>query len=115
MIHIQELKLLETHENSNSGEDVVFNSARNLRRSRKRKKERNPDEDEVEQCNNGGDEVRRDPLEVFGRDIMLMIMNYLDARSVALSLLVSRGWHGVASSDKLWSPKVTYLVLIFHN
>ncbi|KAK8635289.1 hypothetical protein V6N13_023166 [Hibiscus sabdariffa] len=34
-----------------------------------------------------------------------MILSNLDARSVALSLLVSRAWHGVASSDSLWSYK----------
>lgn len=49
---------------------------------------------------------RRDPLELFGSDIMMMILNCLDARSVALSLVVSRKWHGVASSDRLWSSKV---------
>ncbi|KAK3417115.1 hypothetical protein EUGRSUZ_H02864 [Eucalyptus grandis] len=47
----------------------------------------------------------RDPLEVFGADLMVMILNNLDARSVALSLLVSRAWHRVASSDRLWSRK----------
>ena len=52
------------------------------------------------------EENLQDPLVVFGWDIMLMILNHLDARSVALSLLVSRGWHGVASSDAIWSKKV---------
>ncbi|KAI3430121.1 F-box domain-containing protein [Psidium guajava] len=47
----------------------------------------------------------RDPLEVFGADLMVMILNNLDARSVALSMLVSRAWHSVASSDRLWSLK----------
>ncbi|XP_043721286.1 uncharacterized protein LOC122668815 isoform X2 [Telopea speciosissima] len=51
-------------------------------------------------------ELRQDPLVVFGSDIMLMILSRLDARSVALSLLVSHGWHGVASSDRLWSSKI---------
>ncbi|KAG2728384.1 hypothetical protein I3843_01G198700 [Carya illinoinensis] len=55
--------------------------------------------------------LRRDPLEVFGTDIMLMILSNLDARSVALSLLVSRGWHGVASSDRIWGPKLEELWL----
>ncbi|KAJ4849066.1 hypothetical protein Tsubulata_037811 [Turnera subulata] len=49
--------------------------------------------------------MARDPLEVLGRDIMLKIMSKLDARSVALSLVASRGWHAVASSDHLWAPK----------
>ncbi|KAL5784459.1 hypothetical protein ACOSQ2_006851 [Xanthoceras sorbifolium] len=52
-----------------------------------------------------------DPLEVFGRDIMLMILRNLDARSVALALLVSRAWHGVASSDVLWTSKCEELWL----
>lgn len=50
--------------------------------------------------------LRRDPLEVFGMDIMLKILSYLDARSVALSLLVSRAWHAVSSTDRLWASKV---------
>ncbi|KAK7815658.1 hypothetical protein CFP56_001261 [Quercus suber] len=49
--------------------------------------------------------LRRDPLEVFGSDIMLKILSYLDARSVALSLLVSRAWHAVSSTDRLWASK----------
>ncbi|KAI4342629.1 hypothetical protein MLD38_027232 [Melastoma candidum] len=51
------------------------------------------------------EEWGRDPLEVFGTDLMLRILNKLDARSVALSSLVSRPWHLVASSDTLWSLK----------
>jgi hypothetical protein len=47
-----------------------------------------------------------DPLNAFGTDIMLMILNCLDACSVALSLVVSRGWHRVASSERIWSCKV---------
>ncbi|WMV48156.1 hypothetical protein MTR67_041541 [Solanum verrucosum] len=47
-----------------------------------------------------------DPLVVLGSDIMLMILSCLDARSVALCLLVSCGWRGIASSDKIWSSKV---------
>lgn len=46
-----------------------------------------------------------DPLVVLGTDVMLMILSCLDARSVALCLLVSRGWRAVASSDKIWSSK----------
>ncbi|PWA93329.1 F-box domain, cyclin-like protein [Artemisia annua] len=52
------------------------------------------------------EEYLQDPLVVFGWDIMLKILNHLDARSVALSLMVSRGWHGVASSDAIWSKKL---------
>ncbi|KAH0637392.1 hypothetical protein KY289_037307 [Solanum tuberosum] len=42
-----------------------------------------------------------DPLVVLGSDIMLMILSCLDARSVALCLLVSCGWRVVASSDRV--------------
>lgn len=69
---------------------------RKNKRSRSRKRKFN----EKEYCENS-----QDPLIVFGWDIMLMILNHLDARSVALSLVVSRSWHGVASSDAIWSKK----------
>ncbi|KAL8479768.1 hypothetical protein ACS0TY_026633 [Phlomoides rotata] len=46
-----------------------------------------------------------DPLVVFGSGIMMMILDKLDARSVALARLVSRGWLVLASSDKIWAPK----------
>ncbi|XP_009800686.1 uncharacterized protein [Nicotiana sylvestris] len=52
-----------------------------------------------------GDNLMRDPLILLGSDIMLMILSCLDARSVALSLLVSLGWRAVASSAKIWSSK----------
>ncbi|KAF6144350.1 hypothetical protein GIB67_024577 [Kingdonia uniflora] len=55
--------------------------------------------------------VERDPLVVFGSDILLMILKNLDACSVVLSLLVSRGWHGVASRDSLWNIKLEELLL----
>lgn len=48
----------------------------------------------------------KDPLLVLGSDIMHAILSSLDARSAAQSLNVSRGWHGVACTDRLWSPKV---------
>ncbi|MCD7469614.1 hypothetical protein HAX54_008756 [Datura stramonium] len=47
----------------------------------------------------------RDPLVVLGSDIMLVILSCLDARSVALCLLVSCEWRAVASSDRIWSSK----------
>ncbi|XP_076911685.1 uncharacterized protein LOC143569730 [Bidens hawaiensis] len=46
-----------------------------------------------------------DPLVVFGWDVMLLILDHLDARSLAPSLIVSRTWHALASADKLWSKK----------
>ncbi|KAL6971169.1 hypothetical protein U1Q18_030849 [Sarracenia purpurea var. burkii] len=59
----------------------------------------------------GAEVVLRDPLVLFGSDIMMKILRHLDARSVAQSLLVSRRWHGVASSDRLWTSKCEELWL----
>ncbi|KAG8369743.1 hypothetical protein BUALT_Bualt14G0045500 [Buddleja alternifolia] len=51
-------------------------------------------------------ELLQDPLVVFGAAIMdVMILRKLDARSVAQSRSVCRGWLGVASSDQIWAPK----------
>lgn len=77
-----------------------------------RKRERDPEEEAATAAKRGGKEekkeviVLKDPLKVFGRDIMSMILDNLDARAGVLSLLVSHAWHGVASSDRLWSSKV---------
>ncbi|CAK9184259.1 unnamed protein product [Ilex paraguariensis] len=48
----------------------------------------------------------QDPLIAFGSDIMMMILSHLDVGSVALSLLVSPRWNGVASNDRLWTSKL---------
>ncbi|PIN04115.1 hypothetical protein CDL12_23350 [Handroanthus impetiginosus] len=56
----------------------------------------------------GGEEElegSHDPLVVFGSGVMTMILSKIDARSVALARLVSRGWREVASSDEIWAPK----------
>ncbi|XP_074292291.1 uncharacterized protein LOC141619166 [Silene latifolia] len=45
-----------------------------------------------------------DPLEVLGQDLMMRCLEFLDANSLALSLLVSRSWFSLSSSDLLWSP-----------
>ncbi|KZV57893.1 F-box family protein [Dorcoceras hygrometricum] len=58
----------------------------------------------------GGEEEELDPLEVFGSGIMMLIVRQLDARSVALSRLVCRAWHSLASSDRIWGPKVPFFV-----
>ncbi|KAL9688743.1 hypothetical protein QQ045_033167 [Rhodiola kirilowii] len=84
-----------------------------MRRKRKREGDSEEDgddgggeEEEEEEEEERGRVLLQDPLEVFGRDIMMMILSHhLDARSVAQSLLVSRAWHGVASSDRLWTSK----------
>ncbi|XP_061976286.1 uncharacterized protein LOC133697620 isoform X2 [Populus nigra] len=47
----------------------------------------------------------QDPLDVLGRDLMLRVLSNLDARSLALCLVVSRTWNRVASSDLLWTSK----------
>ncbi|XP_062166407.1 uncharacterized protein LOC133872806 isoform X1 [Alnus glutinosa] len=93
--------------------DVVGEEMEGHRKRRKRKKrEREEVVEDVEEKKEEGEGVlRRDPLEVFGTDIMLKILSNLDARSVALSLLVSRGWHAVASSDRIWGAKLEELWL----
>ncbi|CAI9268789.1 unnamed protein product [Lactuca saligna] len=51
----------------------------------------------------------QDPLVVCGCDIMLTILSFLDAHSVASSLAVSRRWRRVACSDTIWSEKINKL------
>ncbi|THU56225.1 hypothetical protein C4D60_Mb11t15050 [Musa balbisiana] len=48
----------------------------------------------------------RDPLVVLGPDVVTKILEFADARSVARCTVVSRGWHEIASSDRLWAPKM---------
>jgi len=50
------------------------------------------------------------PLDVLGRDLMLRVLNSLDARSLALCLVVSRTWNRVASSDLIWTSKVSFFI-----
>lgn len=64
----------------------------------------------------------KDPLLVLGSDILHVILSWLEARSAAQSLNVSRGWQGVASTDRLWSPKVwffcrflNYILVYYYN
>ncbi|CAN0875683.1 hypothetical protein LINGRAHAP2_LOCUS10977 [Linum grandiflorum] len=47
----------------------------------------------------------QNPLEVLGFDIMMEIIGKLDARGVALCLLVSHSWKSIASTDTLWASK----------
>ena len=82
--------------------DVLLEVKKKRKREKRKEKIEEEEEEEVE--------LSQDPLEVLGRDIMLMILKNLDARSVALSLLVSNAWHGVASSDSIWSAKVKFLL-----
>ncbi|KAL9232965.1 hypothetical protein vseg_008017 [Gypsophila vaccaria] len=49
-------------------------------------------------------EMRGDPVERLGVDMMMKILTGLDARSLARVLSVSRSWFDLASSDSLWSP-----------
>ncbi|KAM7262724.1 hypothetical protein ACFE04_000407 [Oxalis oulophora] len=78
---------------------------------------RDEDEKEDDPLRGGGDisgkrackgkmvNVNKDLLVVLGRDLMLKVLSYLDARSTAVCLLISRGWHAVASADRLWTSK----------
>ncbi|XP_018839304.2 uncharacterized protein LOC109005010 isoform X1 [Juglans regia] len=90
--------------------DIVWEEMESHRKKRKRRKRKRVIVKDVEEKMREEEGVlRSDPLEVFGTDMMSMILSNLDARSVALSLLVSRGWHGVASSDRIWGPKLEEL------
>ncbi|KAH7691644.1 F-box domain-containing protein [Dioscorea alata] len=55
----------------------------------------------------GGEEEKMwmDPMVALGPDILTRIMEFLDARSVARSVVVSRAWYQVATSDHIWSSK----------
>ena len=68
--------------------------------------------DERGQQNGTLNVLLQDPFEVLGSDLLMAILGYVDSRSVALSLLVSRSWYGIASSDSLWSSKVCIFTLI---
>ncbi|XP_072963673.1 probable E3 ubiquitin ligase complex SCF subunit sconB [Typha angustifolia] len=46
-----------------------------------------------------------DPLVALGPDLMVKILAFLDARSVAQCIVVSLRWHCVAASDRIWGPK----------
>ncbi|XP_022849419.1 uncharacterized protein LOC111371589 isoform X2 [Olea europaea var. sylvestris] len=62
----------------------------------------------VRKRKNIGEEMElQDPFVAFGSEIMVMILKQLDARSVARSRLISRGWHSIASSDEIWSRKMS--------
>ncbi|KAJ8510754.1 hypothetical protein OPV22_001188 [Ensete ventricosum] len=52
----------------------------------------------------------RDPLVVLGPDVMTKILEFADARSVARCTVVSRSWHEIAASDRLWAPKYAKLL-----
>ncbi|XP_047323337.1 uncharacterized protein LOC124927042 [Impatiens glandulifera] len=60
---------------------------------------------------NSKEVLAQDPLAVFGSDFMEAMLTRLDARSVALSLLVSRRWYAVAASNRLWTTKCEELFL----
>ena len=69
-------------------------------KERKRKRKKMKEE--------GGRPLCQDPLDLLGTDLMLRVLNNLDARSVARCLVVSRSWNLVASSDLLWTSKVSF-------
>ena len=82
-----------------SGEDCGGEATEAMGKKRKKRKRENK---------TAGGSLFQDPLVVFGSDIMMKILRHLDACSVALSLLVSRRWYGVASSNRLWASKVRF-------
>ncbi|ESR33747.1 hypothetical protein CICLE_v10005680mg [Citrus x clementina] len=96
------MELQEMEEKLQNRDVLLEVKKKNKRKRRKKKRNREKRKEKIEE----EEDLSQDPLEVFGRDIILMILKNLDARSVALSLLVSRAWHGVASSDSIWSAKV---------
>ncbi|KAL9408552.1 hypothetical protein AB3S75_047011 [Citrus x aurantiifolia] len=93
---------LQEMEEKLQNRDVLLKVKKKRKQEKRKEKIEEEKEEEVE--------LSQDPFEVLGRDIMLMILKNLDARSVALSFLVSRAWHGVASSDSIWSAKVKFLL-----
>ncbi|GMH08265.1 hypothetical protein Nepgr_010105 [Nepenthes gracilis] len=97
---------IEEIENSKTTNSQEINELDGImEKSKKRRREKREEnskggKDEGE----GRESLSRDPLVVLGWDLMMKILSYLDASSVALSLLVSRGWNRVASNDSLWAP-----------
>ncbi|XP_031482659.1 uncharacterized protein LOC116252495 isoform X3 [Nymphaea colorata] len=55
------------------------------------------------------EESMTDPLVVLGPDVFSMVLDRLDARSAARSLLVSRRWFYAACDDAIWVKKVKEL------
>ncbi|KAM0915811.1 hypothetical protein ACQ4PT_010570 [Festuca glaucescens] len=51
-----------------------------------------------------------DPVEALGEGVMGLVMELLDARSVARCTAVSRAWYGVAADNRLWAPKCAELM-----
>jgi hypothetical protein len=47
-----------------------------------------------------------DPVEALGEEAMGLVMELLDARSVARCTAVSLTWYGLAADNRLWAPKV---------
>ncbi|KAH9650364.1 F-box domain-containing protein [Citrus sinensis] len=99
-----ELREIEEQEN-----DVVLPKKKKTKMKLRKKRNREQRKEKLKEEET--EELLQDPLEAFGRDIMLMILQNLKAHSVALTLLVSRAWNGVASSDTLWTPKCEELWL----
>ncbi|XP_044970084.1 uncharacterized protein LOC123430265 isoform X2 [Hordeum vulgare subsp. vulgare] len=51
-----------------------------------------------------------DPVEVLGEEVIGLVMELLDARSVARCTAVSRAWYEVAADNRLWAPKCAELM-----
>ncbi|KAJ6939619.1 hypothetical protein NC651_005933 [Populus alba x Populus x berolinensis] len=50
----------------------------------------------------GGLPLCQDPLHLLGKDLMLRVLNNLDAHSMARCVVISRSLNRVASSNLLW-------------
>lgn len=72
---------------------------------------------EVGGSGDGGEEekMRMDPMVALGPDILTRIMEFLDARSVARSVVVSCAWYQAATSDRIWSSKVVIQSCVFRS
>ncbi|KAL3620082.1 hypothetical protein CASFOL_034994 [Castilleja foliolosa] len=53
----------------------------------------------------------QDPLEVLSDGVMMIVLDKLDVRSIAVARVVNTEWLTVASADKLWAPRCVELWL----
>lgn len=110
MAEFHEKKMVvETVEFDNDEGEIVNRRGEVMEFTGKKRKTRRKEEEMMETGELGFE--KRDPLVALGSDVIMMILSRLDARTVALSLLVSRGWYGVASTDRLWTTKCEELWL----
>ncbi|KAL6548502.1 hypothetical protein OROGR_008923 [Orobanche gracilis] len=51
-------------------------------------------------------DLSQDPLVVFCDGVVMSILGKLDVRSLAVACVVCTRWLTVASTDRLWGPKI---------